>query len=163
MEFMLVTISANWEILARLALAVVLGGVLGIERTRAGKTAGMRTYALVSLGSALFVIIADLVVARYLELGLRSLDPLRVASQVVVGIGFLGAGLIIFKDQKISGLTTAAGVWVSAGIGMAIGYGFYALGLLVGVLTLLIFSVFWSLERYLLGDRAGNGPNDNAS
>lgn len=152
-------VSANWEIVLKLVFAMILGGALGIERSLAGKTAGMRTYALVSLGSALFVIIASLVTQQYLELGLRSFDPLRVASQVVVGIGFLGAGLIIFRDQKISGLTTAAGVWVSSGIGMAAGYGFYTLALLVAVLTLLIFTVFWSLEQFLAGDKAGGNGN----
>jgi putative Mg2+ transporter-C (MgtC) family protein len=153
---MLETLSTNWEIVAKLVFAVVLGGVLGIERTRAGKTAGMRTYALVCLGSALFVLVADLVTAKYIELGMRTFDPLRVASQVVVGIGFLGAGLIIHQRERLSGLTTAAGVWVAAGIGMAVGYGFYTLALLVTVLTFIIFTVLWPLEQFLAGEK-GNG------
>lgn len=159
---MLDSLSTNWEIVAKLIFAVLLGGVLGIERTRAAKAAGMRTYSLVAMGSALFVIIADLVSSRYLELGLRSFDPLRVASQVIVGIGFLGAGLIIFKDRQVSGLTTAAGVWVAAGIGMAVGYGFYTLGLLVAVLTMIIFTVFWSIEQYLRGEFR-EGTNERQS
>ncbi len=152
-------VTANWEIVLKLVFALVLGGALGIERSLAGKTAGMRTYALVSLGSALFIVIADLVSRQYLALGIRTFDPLRVASQVIVGIGFLGTGLIIFKDQKVSGLTTAAGLWVAAGLGMAVGYGFYTLALLVAVLTLLIFTVFWSLEQFLAGDKAGGNGN----
>ncbi len=154
----------NWEIIAKLIFAVVLGGAVGIERSLAGKTAGMRTYALVAMGSALFVIIADLVTRQYLALGIRNFDPLRVASQIVVGIGFLGAGLIIFKDHKVSGLTTAAGVWVSSGIGMAVGYGLYTLGLFVSILTLLIFTVFWTLEEKVAGGRAQirSGHKDEA-
>lgn len=146
----------NWEIIVKLLFAVLLGGALGIERTLAGKTAGMRTYALVALGSAVFVIVSSLVAQQYLARGVRTFDPLRVASQVVVGIGFLGAGSIIFRDnaRKLSGLTTAAGIWVSAGIGMAVGFGFYALGLLVTILTLLIFTVFWSLEQNLTAGKA---------
>lgn len=146
----------NWEIIGRLVFAVILGGAVGIERSLAGKTAGMRTYALVSMGSALFIIISDLVTQQYLAQGIRSFDPLRVASQIIVGIGFLGAGLIIFKDRRVSGLTTAAGVWVSSGIGMAVGYGFYTLGLFVAILTLLIFTVFWTLEEKVAGSQAEN-------
>lgn len=144
---------SNWEILARLVFAVILGGAVGLERSLAGKTAGLRTYALVSLGSALFVIISNLVISQYLASGMRNFDPLRVASQIVVGVGFLGAGLIIFRGHKVSGLTTAAGVWVSAGVGMAVGYGFYTLAFFVALLTLLIFSIFWSFEQYVAGNR----------
>ncbi|MCC6290648.1 MgtC/SapB family protein [Candidatus Nomurabacteria bacterium] len=158
---MLVTVSSNWDIIIKLVLAVVLGGALGIERTLAGKTAGMRTYALVSLGSALFIIVSTLVAQQYIAQGIRSFDPLRVASQIVVGIGFLGAGSIIFRDgaRKLSGLTTAAGIWVSSGIGMAIGFGFFTLGLLVSILTLLIFTVFWSLEQKLTSGGIGYDEN----
>ncbi len=77
------------------------------------------------------------------------MDPLRIASQIIVGIGFLGAGLIIIKDDKLHGLTTAAGLWVAAGIGMAAGLGFYLLALVVTILTLLIFTVFWHIEHNL--------------
>lgn len=135
-------------IFAKLFLAVLLGGVLGLERSLAHKTAGMRTYTLVAMGAALFVVISELVTAHYLELGVRNFDPLRTASQVVVGIGFLGAGLIIFQNNKVYGLTTAAGLWVAAGLGMAVGYGFYLLAAMVTVLTLFIFTVLWSIERH---------------
>ena len=89
--------------------AIILGGVLGLERNLAGKTAGMRTYAMVSLGSALFVIISNSVFMTYFKAGVTSINPLVMASKVIVGIGFIGAGLVFLKDNKITGLTTAAG------------------------------------------------------
>jgi putative Mg2+ transporter-C (MgtC) family protein len=137
------------DVILKLVLAVLLGAVLGLERSLAGKTAGMRTYTLVSLGSALFIIISELVAAQYLSRGLPTVDPLRMASQVVTGIGFLGAGLIIFQEQKLRGLTTAAGLWVACGLGMAIGFGFYGVAVAVTVLTLFIFTVLWSIENFL--------------
>lgn len=136
-------------IAAKLVLAVILGGLLGLERSLARKTAGMRTYILVSMGAAVFVIVAEIVTAHYAELGIRVFDPLRVASQIVVGIGFLGAGLIIFQDNKLRGLTTAAGLWVAAGLGMAVGYGLYVLAAMVTILTLFVFTIMWYVERYL--------------
>lgn len=136
---------SNLEILIRLVGALLLGGLIGIERSIVGKRAGVRTYALVSMGSAVFVIVSELVVAQYL--GVVNLDPMRVAAQIVVGIGFLGAGLIIFKGSKLSGLTTAAGLWVSAGVGMSIGFGFYIVGLMVSLLTLFTFTVLWNFEQ----------------
>jgi putative Mg2+ transporter-C (MgtC) family protein len=141
--------SQDWEMILRLFLAVVLGGLLGVERSLAGKTAGIRTYALVSMGSALFVIVSQLVAASYQSVGWRNFDPLRVASQVVVGIGFLGTGLIIFQSSKLRGLTTAAGLWVAAGIGLALGFGLYPLALAAAVLTLFVFTILWFLQEYL--------------
>lgn len=138
-----------WEVVVRLLVAVVLGVALGTERTLAGKTAGMRTYALVSLGSALFVVTAQLVAAQYMEIGMRNFDPLRVASQVVVGVGFLGAGLILVKDEKLRGLTTAAGVWVASAIGLTAGFGLYPVAITATIFTMLIFTVFWPAQRFL--------------
>ncbi|MEK7209059.1 MAG: MgtC/SapB family protein [Patescibacteria group bacterium] len=131
----------------RLILAAIFGALLGLERTIAGKHAGLRTYALVSLGSALFIIISELVIKNYSATPPIALDPLRIASQVVMGIGFLGAGLIIFKESKISGLTTAAGLWVAAGIGVATGFGLIALAGFATVLALIIFTLFWLFEK----------------
>ena len=116
------------EIFIGLLLAIFFGAVLGIERNLAGKMAGMRTYALVSLGSALFVSISRLVLAS-VQSPMLNADPLRLASQVVVGIGFIGAGLVVFRGSELTGITTAAGVWVSAAVGMACGFGLYALAL----------------------------------
>jgi putative Mg2+ transporter-C (MgtC) family protein len=135
------------DILIRLLVAVLLGGIVGVERTLAGKTAGMRTYALVSMGSALFVLISQTVSADFI--GLTSFDPLRMASQILVGIGFIGAGLVFHDHQhmRTSGLTSAAGLWVSAGIGMAVGFGLYPLAIIAALLTLLIFTVLWYVEK----------------
>jgi len=144
---LLLTYSDTIEIFTRITLAVVLGMFLGTERIMARKTAGIRTYSLVSMGAALFVIIS--IIASEAYIGRTSLDPLRVMSQVIVGIGFIGAGLIIFRDSKISGLTTASGLWVAAGVGVASGFGFYSIAVFVTILTLFIFTVLWHIEQKL--------------
>jgi len=126
------------ELSTRLLVALGLGTLIGLERVLAHKTAGMRTYGLVSMGSALFVIISELVNTDG--------DPLRVASQIVVGVGFLGAGLIIFKDSHLQGLTTASALWVAAGIGMAAGFGLFELAVVVSLFTLFTFTVLWYAE-----------------
>ncbi len=133
-------------IFLRLLAAMFFGSLLGLERTVARKRAGLRTYALVSLGAALFVTIGDLVARLAPAASQVQFDPLRIASQVVVGIGFLGAGLIVFKDTKLSGLTTAAGLWVAAGIGLACGFELYILALMATLLTLFVFVILWFLE-----------------
>jgi putative Mg2+ transporter-C (MgtC) family protein len=144
------------DILVRLVVAVLLGGLVGVERTLAGKTAGMRTYALVAMGSSLFVLISQMFSAQYINL--TSFDPLRMASQVLVGIGFIGAGLVFHNnhDMRTSGLTSAAGLWVSAGIGMACGFHLYVLGTIVALLTLVIFTVLWYVEKIFKKVSYGN-------
>lgn len=139
----------NFDFATRLLAAVLLGSLLGLERSIAGKMAGMRTYGLISLGAALFVVTSQVITERFI--GLTMFDPLRVASQVVVGIGFVGAGLIIFreKESRLSGLTTAAGLWVSAAIGVASGFALYGIATAATVFALIIFTLFWYLERYL--------------
>ena len=133
------------EIFERLVLAIFLGMLLGFERLSAGKTAGARTHALISLGAALFVIVSVMVSGAYQ--GAANFDPLRVAAQIVAGIGFLGAGIIIFTGSQLKGLTTAAGFWVAAGIGMATGYGLWTVAVSATVLTLFVFTVLWYIER----------------
>ncbi len=133
------------EIIIRLVLALVLGSLIGIERVYAGKNAGIRTMALVSLGAALFVIVSEYVITAYDY----PIDPLRMASNVVTGIGFLGAGMIVFREDHISNLTTAAGVWVAAAIGMATGFGMYLVAITVTVLVLITFTFLWRWERLL--------------
>ncbi len=141
---------SNTDLIMRLLVAMVLGVLLGIERARAGKTAGVRTYALVSMGSALFVAISMAVAGWYNTSSAVVVDPLRMASQIVVGIGFLGAGLIVFKESHLSGLTTAAGLWVAAGIGMAAGFGLFFLAFVATLITLFVFTVMWFIEeRYV--------------
>ncbi|HYC83434.1 MAG TPA: MgtC/SapB family protein [Candidatus Paceibacterota bacterium] len=143
----MITILTFTDIVVRLSVALGLGSLVGLQRSLVGKMAGMRTYALVSLGSSLFVIVSQMASAEFS--GLTNFDPLRVASQVVVGIGFLGAGLIVKKENNLSGLTTAAGLWVSAGIGMASGFGFHFIALTATILILLVFTVLWYLEDSL--------------
>ncbi|HPK13943.1 MAG TPA: MgtC/SapB family protein [Candidatus Paceibacterota bacterium] len=133
------------DIIIKFLIALVLGLFLGAERVWAGKTAGMRTYALVSMGSALFVAISTEIVNIYSAVG--GIDPTRIASQVIVGVGFIGTGLIFTKGTKLMGLTTATGLWVAAGIGIAVGFGLYAMALIATVLTLFTFTVLWFLEQ----------------
>ncbi len=133
------------EIAIRSVLAVLIGGIIGSERARHGRAAGMRTHILVCLGAALTsmtgVYLTDV-------LGYEG-DAMRIAAQVVSGIGFLGVGMIVIKNNNvISGLTTAAGIWATSIIGIAIGCGFYAGALIVSVLLLLAIMLFARLERY---------------
>lgn len=129
-------------IVAQLFVALLLGSLLGTERTLAHKKAGLRTYGLVSMGSCLFVLTA-LAVLPSLPTG----DVMRLIAGVITGVGFLGTGVIIFKDTELTGgLTTAAGLWVAAGIGVAAGFKLYAIAALATVLTLLTFTIFWYLE-----------------
>lgn len=137
----------NVEIFRQLLLALLLGALIGTERHLAGKEAGMRTFALVSLGSAIFSIIsvhALDVVGR--PSGLVDFNPTQIASQIVTGVGFIGAGVIIFDHSRLKGVTTAAGLWVSAAVGMAIGFGMYGMAVFASILALLTFIVFWFLE-----------------
>lgn len=143
MDFIIIPETSS--IFLQLTTAAVLGMVLGVERNLAGKTAGMRTYALVSLGSCLFVIISILATSAYLPIIV--VDQLRIMAGVIVGVGFLGAGLIIFHDSKLSGLTTAAGLWVSAGIGMSVGYGYYGIAIFTTTLILFVFTILWLIEQ----------------
>lgn len=136
----------NYEVIGRLVLALVLGAFLGVERIHAGKTAGIRTFGLVALGSALFIVISEQVIASYPHL---DIDPMRTAAQVVTGIGFLGAGMIIFQKDHVANLTTAAGIWVSAAIGMAVGFGLYLESIVTTILVIMTFTFMWNMERYL--------------
>lgn len=144
-----VTSDASMGIFIKLLLALVCGAILGLERIFEHRPAGMRTYALVSMGSAMFIIVSEIVTKHYLSLNLFS-DPLRVASNIVVGIGFLGTGIIIFKDSTLVGLTTAAGLWLAAGIGMAVGFGLYDAAFLGTIFTLFIFTILYYVEVGLL-------------
>jgi len=135
------------DIYLHLFLAMALGMVLGVERFIAHKTAGMRTYTLVSLGAALFVIISQQVAAQYT---FGNFDPLRIAAQIVAAAGFLGVGAIFQNASgRVSGITTASGLWVAAGIGMACGFGLYSIAILVTILALFTFIVLWFIEAQL--------------
>lgn len=138
------TFSLDNTIVLQLVISLLLGALIGLERSIAGKTAGMRTFALVSVGATLFMIIGMEIVSLYADI--RLLDPIRVVSAVVTGIGFLGAGLMIFSEKKVQGLTTAAGLWVSAAVGVAVGVGLYFVAIFTAFLTLFTLTVLWHVE-----------------
>jgi len=117
-------------LIGQVLLALLLGGVLGWQREYWGKSAGPRTYALVCGGSTLFTILSITAFSGF---------PATVASAIVSGIGFLGAGTILHKENRVEGLTTAAGLWMVAAIGMAIGTGRYIIGIAVALLSLIVF------------------------
>lgn len=126
----------NVDFIVRLLLAGFLGAIIGLDREYRAKEAGYRTHFLVSLGSALMMIVSQYGFGDVLHEGTIRLDPSRIAAQVVTGIGFIGAGTIIFQKQVVHGLTTAAGIWTAAGIGLAIGAGMYVIGIAATILTL---------------------------
>jgi putative Mg2+ transporter-C (MgtC) family protein len=124
------------EFILRLFIAGILGSIIGLDREYRAKEAGYRTHFLVSLGSALIMIVSRHGFGEILDMPNVNLDPSRIASQVVTGIGFIGAGTIILHKQIVRGLTTAAGVWATSGIGLAVGAGMYELGISATILTL---------------------------
>jgi len=134
----------NWEIISQLLIAAFLGAVVGLERELAKKEAGLKTYSLVSLGSALFVIISQLV---FQGSPITSFDPSRVLSQIIVGVGFIGAGVIMLQKNYVSGITTAAGLWVTAGIGAAIGFKLYEIAVATTIISLIILILIGKAER----------------
>lgn len=138
--------SPHWELAVRLVAAALLGGVIGYERDVHGRPAGLRTHIIVALASATFMVVSTQFVyyQGYVEGDLVSVDPSRIASTVVSGIGFLGAGAILRTGFTVQGLTTAAGLWLVAAIGLAAGGGMYIASLLATVLGLL---ALWALRR----------------
>lgn len=139
--------TAQWIYIGQLALAAVLGGIIGFEREHEHKEAGIRTHALVAMGSTLFSAISLYAVSG------ASVDPSRIMSQVVVGVGFLSAGIIIFRNERVQGLTTAAGLWVCAAIGMAVAVGWYQ----VAVLTALIVTIVLHVMRHIFSEERIEG------
>ncbi|OGZ31931.1 MAG: hypothetical protein A3H02_00385 [Candidatus Niyogibacteria bacterium RIFCSPLOWO2_12_FULL_41_13] len=142
----------------QLVLASVLGLLIGVERWRKGKPAGMRTFALVALGSALFTILS---VEGFKNLGFANIDPSRVAANIVLGVGFLGAGIIFLKGGNVRGITTAAVVWICAAIGMAVGLKMYLIAVSATILALIILVVIRRLESELSPIRAGDNEDEN--
>lgn len=133
------------EFIWRLLVATLLGALLGLERSLAGKHAGMRTYALVSMGSALFTLAG--IAASFQFAIFPSVNPLQLAGFVIVGIGFIGSGLAVFRGEHPVELTTASGIWVVAGIGIAAGLGLEAMALAATIIGILVFSVLARIER----------------
>jgi len=140
--FTLIELEFAW----RLVLAVVLGVCLGLERSLAGKHAGMRTYSLVGLGSCVFVIVGTL--ASFQLATFSGINPLQIAGSIVIGIGFIGSGLAAFRGDQPE-LTTASGVWVIAAVGMACGFGLYITAITATVLAIVVFTVLSKLEHRL--------------
>lgn len=127
-------------ILFRLLLAALLGGLIGLEREAAGRAAGLRTHTLVSVGSALIMMTSIYLFEAYR--GAASADPARLAAQVVSGIGFLGAGTIIRSGLNITGLTTAASLWVVSAVGLSVGCGFWRAAAFTTALVLIGLIIF---------------------
>jgi putative Mg2+ transporter-C (MgtC) family protein len=129
------------EVVGRMALALLLGAVVGAERERNERAAGLRTHALVCMGSSLIMLVSAYAFADFATISSVRMDPGRIAAQVVSGIGFLGAGTIILRREVVRGLTTAANLWVVAAIGLAAGAGMYlaAVAGSVGALAILVF------------------------
>src|SRR5687768_5024217 len=139
-----------FDLLGRLALAVLLGGIVGVERELSGKPAGLRTNILICLGSALLM---DLSITIGITDGVRTGDPARIAAQVVTGVGFLGAGTIMQARGEVVGLTTAATIWVVAAIGLAVGAGHRAEAIAAALLVTLVLTALGWLERWMLSFR----------
>ncbi len=137
------------QIIIRLVLSVILGGFIGLERQMHRRTAGLRTHILVSLGSCLIMLTSLYVFDIYKNVA--NLDPSRIAAGVITGIGFLGAGAILREREGVKGLTTAASLWVSAGIGLSVGCGFYSASLFTTALVLIVLFFLRYVERMMFG------------
>src|SRR3989338_4401271 len=134
----------EFTLIGKLILSAALCALVGAERSHTGKPAGIRTYALVAMGATLFTIIS--------ELGFKDatgFDPSRIVSQIVIGIGFIGAGLIMHHGSKVEGLTTAAGLWVVSAVGAAVGLGLYLVAIFTAIFMLFILwgIGYWEFKR----------------
>ena len=135
----------KFEILIRLILSVILSGIIGLEREKRRKDAGFRTHILVGLGSTLIMLTSLYVFDIYKDS--TAIDPARIASGVITGIGFLGAGAIIRSGGDVKGLTTAACLWIVAAIGLAVGSGYYFASFVTSIFTLIILLFFSRMEE----------------
>ena len=141
------------ELVLRLVVAAVLGGLVGLERERLEWAAGMRTHALVSLGSALFMVVSIFGFSDILNEQHVILDPSRVAAQVAIGIGFIGAGTIIFRREIVKGLTTAASIWAVAAVGLAVGGGMFLAAISATLLALALLVLARPVKQRLFPKR----------
>lgn len=139
---------SDMQVFIRLAMAVILGGLIGLERQIHRRTAGLRTHILVSLGSCLIMLTSIYVFDIYKDKS--PVDPARIAAGVITGIGFLGAGTIIREREEIRGLTTAASLWVVAAIGLAVGCSFYSAAISTTLLTLAALFFLRRIEAKML-------------
>lgn len=143
----------QFQIICQLFLAALLGGIVGFEREYQKRAAGLRTHSLVCLGAALFTIVAAEAFKMSGDKNTISFDPSRIVSAIVMGIGFIGAGLIIYRRSKVEGLTTAAGIWVVSAIGIAIGLNLYLIAIFSAFLTLGILTALRLLEEKIFGTK----------
>lgn len=151
----------TWELILRIFTAAILGGMIGLEREYRAKEAGFRTHFLVALGSALFMVVSAYGFSDAMGAPEQRWDVSRIAAQVVSGIGFIGAGTIIFhkSENVVRGLTTAAGVWVTAAIGLACGGGMYAISIASTILVLAGLEAFNFILRRIYARRdKGSNP-----
>ena len=135
-----ITTELDW--LLRIVVAAFCGALIGYERAIQRKSAGVRTHIVVAIASALFMIVSKYGFTDLLSMHDIALDPSRIAAQIVTGISFIGAGTILVRKEQVSGLTTAAGVWATAAIGMAVGAGMYFIGILSTALLFIIQMIF---------------------
>ncbi|PKM76354.1 MAG: methyltransferase [Firmicutes bacterium HGW-Firmicutes-15] len=146
---------SNYEIIFKLTLACILGGLIGLERESLSRPAGFRTYTLVCVGSTLAMLVSlDMYFQFYRSV---NADPGRIAAQVISGIGFLGAGTIMKEGPTVSGLTTAAGLWGVACIGLAVGAGMYLPAIVTTMLILFVLIYFAKFEQHFKGMRVYKG------
>jgi len=136
-----------WETIKRIICAFILGAVIGLEREKKGRSAGLRTHILVCMGSCLIMLVSLYMYELFKDKA--TLDPARIAAGVVTGIGFLGAGTIIRSQEGIRGLTTAASIWISSAIGLAVGCGFYEVALFSTFLAFLTLAFLKKIEKRL--------------
>ena len=148
MDFLL---NPQVRIICQLLLAAILGGLVGFEREYQKRAAGLRTHSLVCIGATLFTIISLEAFGSWLDKPGVSFDPSRILAAIVMGVGFIGAGLIIYRRFRIEGLTTAAGIWVVAAIGVAIGTHLYLIAIFTAFLTLGILTILRLLEEKVFG------------
>lgn len=141
---------STFEIIFRLFMATIIGGLIGMEREVSNRPAGLRTHVLVTLGATLIMLIS---IDGFNQVGVERVDPARMAAQVISGIGFLGAGTIVVRRDRIDGLTTAASLWVSAGIGLGIGTGYYLGSIVTGIIILLTLTCLKMFEKRFLEGR----------
>ena len=145
------------DLLIRLVVAAILGSLIGLERAYRAKEAGLRTHFLVALGSALFMIVSQYGFEGVLSMSENArLDVSRIAAQVVSGIGFIGAGTIIFQKHAVRGLTTAAGLWVTAAIGLACGCGLYLISTVCTLLVLFGLGALGTIQRKFIDHEDDN-------
>ena len=147
--------------LIKLVLSMLLGGVIGTERSvLAGQPAGTRTFSLVSMGATLFIIVSNYVDLAYL--GTETFDPLHIAAGIVTGVGFIGGGIIVTRGGTTHGITTAAGLWIAAAVGVAVGFGMYTIAIFASILALIVFTGMWYIEEHFKNVLSTRSRQDNS-